>query len=187
MASVKFSEISFTVAPGQTQGLTAHFTAPTGLDPSVLPIFSGFIDITSPNETFHISYVGLAASLKNAQVVDNSDFFFGVNLPVLGASDGSFILDPRNFTFVGDDFPILVLRLDFGTPKLRIDLVDSDISFQPTLNQRDVSPVLERSFFKFQSDAKEGSFAQVQTFGSLFEFDFVPRNTDVDVSYQGAD
>lgn len=181
-ASVKFSETSFTVHPGQTQQLTAHFTAPSGVNASILPIFSGFIDIASVNETFHVSYVGLAASLKDAQVVDNSDVFFGVNLPALGASNGSFILGPANFTFVGDDFPTLVMRLDFGTPQLRVDLVEPDIKIKTTLNQRDLTPVVERSLFTFPNNAKDGSFAQVKTLGPLTEFDFIPRNSDVNVS-----
>ncbi|KAH8107723.1 subtilisin-like protease [Cristinia sonorae] len=178
-ATVKFSETSFTVHPGQTQKLTAHFTAPKGVDASVLPIFSGFIDITSADEIFHVSYVGVAASLKNAKVVDTTDTFFGTNLPALGAPDGTFISGPSNFTFVGADIPTLVMRLDFGTPKLRVDLVGPNIKIKTTLNQRDISPVLERSLFTFPNDAKGGSFAQVKTLGPLFEFDFIPRNSDV--------
>ena len=115
-------------------------------------------------------------------MVDNSDVFFGVNLPALGASNGSFILGPQNFTFVGDDFPTLVMRLDFGTPKLRFDLVEPDIQFKPTLNQRDLSPVLDRSVFTFPSEAESGTFSQVKILGTLFEEDFLPRNSDVNVS-----
>ncbi|TCD66303.1 hypothetical protein EIP91_001549 [Steccherinum ochraceum] len=181
-ATVKFSETSFTVHPGQTQKLTAHFTAPSGADASILPIFSGFIDIDSTDglDSFHVSYVGLAASLKDAQVVDNSDVFFGVNLPALGASDGSFISGPANFTFVGSDFPTLVMRLDFGTPKLRFDLVDPNIKIKTTLNQRsEQTHVLEKSVFTFPNAAQAGTFSQVKILGPLFEFDFLPRNSDV--------
>ncbi|THH29254.1 hypothetical protein EUX98_g4919 [Antrodiella citrinella] len=185
-ATVEFSETSFTVHPGQTQKLTAHFTAPTGADSSVLPIFSGFIVISSADETFHVNYVGLAASLKNAQVIDTSDVFFGVDLPALGASDGSFISGPSNFTFVGDDLPTLIMRLTFGTPQLRIDLVAPDVNITTTSNQPGFSSVTKRSLFTFPNAETLGTFAQVKTLGPLFEFDFLPRNSDVNVRIKGA-
>lgn len=187
-ATVKFSETSFTVRPGQTQKLTAHFTPPAGLDPTLLPIFSGFIDISNADESFHVSYIGAASSLKEVPVVDTSDFFFGVNLPALGSSDGNFVLDARNFTFVGDDFPTVVMRLDFGTSLLLIDLVDANAPINTTLNKRDREPL-----FTFPHAAKTGTFAQVPVVGNLFEFEFLPRNSDVNVSnkllssYRGGD
>ncbi|KAF7797605.1 hypothetical protein EIP86_008805 [Pleurotus ostreatoroseus] len=169
-ASVKFSETSLTVHPGQTQQITAHITPPSGVDPSILPVFSGFIQIANPTESFHVTYLGVGAALRNAQVVDNTDVFFGFNLPALIDSAGNPITGPQNFTFVGDDVPTLLMRLDFGTPMLRADLVDSSIQLKTTLNQR--------STLTFPQDVKGGTFAQVPTLGSLFEFDFLPRNTD---------
>ena len=109
--------------------------------------------------------------------MDNSDFFFGVNLPALGDSDGFFVLDARNFTFVGADFPTLVMRLDFGTPVLIADLVDANAAINTTLNKRDREPLIT-----FPTVSKKGTFAQVPIAGNLFEFDFVPRNSDVNVS-----
>ena len=72
-ATVKFSETSVTVHPGQTQQITVHITPPTGVDPSVLPVFSGFIQVESATETLHVTYLGVAASLKNAVTVDTTD------------------------------------------------------------------------------------------------------------------
>ncbi|KAI0081943.1 subtilisin-like protease [Panus rudis PR-1116 ss-1] len=173
-ATVKFSETSFTVRPGQTQKITAHFTPPAGVDASLLPIFSGFIDISNANESFHVTYLGAAASLKNVPLVDNTDTFFGSPLPFLGDQDGNIITGPRNFTFNGTDFPTLVERQDFGTARLLIDLVDQNIKLKPTLNTRDVAPL-----FTFPQETKGGTFAQVKTIGPLFEFTFLPRNSDV--------
>lgn len=169
-ATVKFSETSLTVHPGQTQEITAHITPPSGVDPSVLPVFSGFIQITSPSDTFHVTYLGLAASLKNAQVVDTTNSFFGVNLPVITNPAGDFITNATNFTFVGQDFPELLMRLDFGTAILKVDLVDPNIKITTTLNQRDTA-----------ASPKGGSASQVKTIGPLLEADFQPRNSDEDV------
>lgn len=172
-ATVKFSEKSFTVHPGQTQELTAHITPPTGIDPSILPVFSGFIQIANPTESFHVTYLGVGAALKDAQVVDTTDVFFGVDLPALVDGEGNFLSGPQNFTFVGDDEPSLIVRLDFGTPILRVDLVDPNIKLATTLNQR--------SMFTFPQAVKGGSFSQVKTIGSLIELDFIPRNSDQNV------
>ncbi|KAI0684940.1 subtilisin-like protease [Cytidiella melzeri] len=169
-ATVKFSETSVTVHPGQTQQITAHITPPTGLDPAVLPVYSGFIQVADANETFHVTYLGLAASLKNAQVVDTSNTFFGVNLPVITNPQGNFITAPTNFTFVGEDFPEILLRLDFGTPKLLIDLVDPAENIPTTLNQPSSGP----------SSSQAAASSTVKTIGNLFEEDFLPRNSDQD-------
>lgn len=131
-----------------------------------MPVFSGFIQVESATETFHVTYLGVAAALNDAQVVDDTDVFFGVNIPVLTDTAGDFLLNATNFTFVGDDVPELLMRLDFGTPLMLIDLVDPKETITTTLNQRD----------------SQSSFSSIKTIGNLAEFDFQPRNTDVDVS-----
>ncbi|THG94885.1 hypothetical protein EW026_g6671 [Hermanssonia centrifuga] len=171
-ATVKFSETSFTVHPGQTQELTAHITAPTGLDPSILPIFSGFVQIANANESYHVTYLGVAASLKDAQVVDTTDTFFGFDLPALVDPIGDVFTGPANFTFNDTNFPELLMRLDFGTPLLLADLVDPNIKITTTLNRR--------NGLAFPQASPGGTFSQIKTLGSLFEFDFMSRNSDQD-------
>ncbi|KAI0335098.1 subtilisin-like protease [Cubamyces sp. BRFM 1775] len=181
-ATVKLSQTSFTVRPGQTQEITALISPPTGLDPTTVPVFSGFIEISNAQESYQVSYLGLAGALKDVQVVDDTDVFFGVNLPVLTDAAGNFITNATNFTFVGDDAPTVLLRLTFGTPKLLFDLVEPNIKLKTTLNKRDdaLGPVADREVFSFPNVAKSGTFAQVRTLGSLFEADFQPRNSDED-------
>ncbi|KAI0633256.1 subtilisin-like protease [Trametes polyzona] len=181
-ATLRFSQTSFTVRPGQTQDITVHITPPTGLDPTTFPVFSGFIEIANAEESFHVTYLGAAGALKDVQVVDNTDVFFGVDLPVITDSAGNFLTNATNFTFVGDDFPSVLVRLAFGTPKMLFDLVEPDIKIKTTLNKRDedsTTPVAGRAVFSFPNAAKSGTFAQVRTLGSLFEADFQPRNSDV--------
>lgn len=171
--------------PGQTQQITAHITPPTGLDPTTFPVFSGFIEIANAQESYQVSYLGLAGSLRDVQVVDDTDVFFGVNLPVLTDAEGNFLANATNFTFVGDDAPGVLMRLAFGSSKVLFDLVDPNIKIATTLNKRDEDasvPVAARAVFSFPNAAKSGTFAQVRTLGSLFEADFQPRNSDVNVS-----
>ena len=167
-----FSETSVTVHPGQTQQITAHITPPSSIDPSILPVFSGFVQVESATETFHVTYLGVGAALKDAQVVDNTNTFLGVDLPVLTDPAGTFFTNATNFTFVGDDVPQLLVRLDFGTPLLRADLVDPNEKIPTTLNKR--------SGMSFPQDITSGTFAQIKTVGTIFELDFQPRNTDMD-------
>lgn len=68
------------------------------------------------------------------------------------------------------------LRLVFGTPTFRVDLVDANIKLTPTLNTRALS---KGPFFSFPHSHKGGSFAQVKILGSLLEIDYVSRNNDV--------
>ncbi len=185
-AAVSFSPKSFTVNPGQTQTVTVSITPPKGLDAKTFPVFSGFIELANGNERFQVTYLGLANSLKNMPVVDNTNVFFGVNLPTMVDPDGNFFSTPENFTFVDDDSPSVLLRLNFGTSTLRFDLVDSNIKLNTTLNTREVEEtethVFERSVFSFPHNPGQGTFAKVKILGTLFEADFQPRNSDQDVS-----
>lgn len=189
-ATVKFLPKSFTVQPGRTQVVTVFIAPPEGLDAKQLPVFSGFLEIANADESYHVTYLGAAAALKDVSVVDNTDTFFGVDLPALVDGTGNFFTDPTNFTFVSSDFPQLVSRLNFGTAKVRFDLVDPSIKITTTLNKRDNEAALhveaeepyvfKRQLFSFPHGPKGGSFAQVKTLGALFEADYQPRNSEVD-------
>ncbi|KAF9028989.1 subtilisin-like protease [Hymenopellis radicata] len=136
-ASVTLSAPQFTLGAGQSKTIVATFSPPEGVDAATFPVFSGFIQISSgPDDVTHVTYLGLAASLIDKQVVDNTDFFFGVTLPVVLDAAGDVQDGATNYTFEGGDFPTLLFRLVFGTPFLRVDLVDASLDFAPTLNQR---------------------------------------------------
>jgi len=78
-------------------------------------VFSGFIQIAGPTsaDLAHVSYVGLQGSLKNKQVIDDTDEFFGVPIPALLDADGNVQTGPVNYTFVNEDVPTLVWRFVF--------------------------------------------------------------------------
>lgn len=111
-ATVTIVPSTFTLRPGQSRSVTAHFQLPTTLDPTTFPVFSGFIQVAGPSaaDTFHVSYLGLQGSLKDKQVIDNTDTFFGVPIPALLDSDGNVQAAPVNYTFVGADVPTLLWR-----------------------------------------------------------------------------
>ncbi|KAL0072250.1 hypothetical protein AAF712_000010 [Marasmius tenuissimus] len=178
-ATVSLSDSSFTLGPGESKTITATFTPPQGVDATTFPVFSGFIQVSTDGDTpLHVSYVGLAASLKDKQVVDNTDVLFGVQLPVILDSAGNVQEGPANYTFnaATADFPTVFFRLVFGTPVLRLDLVDADIDIQTTLNTLNKRADMEPSFSFPQKFA--GSFDDVPIVGSLLEIDFLTRNDE---------
>jgi len=111
--SVLLSPDHFSLEPGGTQIVTATFRFPsTGIDSSAYPVFSGFIEIegSSVSDSYHVSYLGLAASLKDKQVIDDTDQLFGIKLPALLTEISTVQSSPRNYTFVNDDAPSLLGR-----------------------------------------------------------------------------
>jgi hypothetical protein len=111
-ANVFIVPSSFTVLPGESQTVVASIIPPSGLDASLYPVYSGAIEITSSgSDVTHVSYLGLAASLKDKQVVDNTDKFFGFKLPAVLDAAQAVQTAPRNYTFANSDFPSLVWRL----------------------------------------------------------------------------
>jgi len=112
-ASVVLTPAQFTLKPGQSQKVSAQFQLPTsGVDPATYPVFSGFIEVAGPSaaDSYHVSYIGLGASLKDKQVLDNTDQFFGVKIPMLLNSTGDVQLGPTNYTFAQDDVPTIAWR-----------------------------------------------------------------------------
>lgn len=185
-ATVKFSQSSVLAIPFIPVKVTVSITPPKGVDASTFPVYSGFIQLQSGSEQYQVTYLGVAAALKDKQILDNTSEFFGVPLPTILDSTGNVQNGTTNYTFVGDDFPTVLLRyvgfffvsaiaqrapvsLAFGTPLLRLDLVDPNIKFTPTFSKRAPTP--------------GGSFTSVPILGSLAEQDFIPRNSDAAVSF----
>ncbi|KAK1216865.1 hypothetical protein PQX77_020500 [Marasmius sp. AFHP31] len=114
-ATVALSDSSFTLVPGESKTITAVFAPPQG-DPTTFPVFSGFIQIASSNAEeplVHVSYLGLAAALKDKQVIDDTDTALGIRLPAIVNSTGDVQEGPTNYTFSNAtrDFPTLAFRL----------------------------------------------------------------------------
>ncbi|KAF9264167.1 subtilisin-like protease [Marasmius fiardii PR-910] len=142
-ATVFLKSTSIEVNPGQAQNVTLQVSLPTNPDASRFPLYSGFIQITSGRgsdvEVTHVTYLGLGASLKDKRVLDNTDTIGGLQVPT--------VIDPfdapqngtRNYTFQAmkdgpSDYPRVQLRMAFGTPVLRLDLVPADFTLDDAGN-----------------------------------------------------
>ncbi|EKM75550.1 hypothetical protein AGABI1DRAFT_79685 [Agaricus bisporus var. burnettii JB137-S8] len=176
-ATVSINPSTFTLEPGASQTVTATISGPTGLDDTTFPVYSGFIEISDGDQSFHVTYLGLIGSLIDKQVIDDTDFFFGIPLPFIFNSTGAVQEGPANYTFAGDDFPIFVWRQAFGSPRVTVDLVNPDIQIDATLNARAVDDN-KKPFISFPTPHTSGTYGQVQTIGSMLEFNFLGRNNE---------
>lgn len=171
-ATASFSHESFTLQPQESIDITVTITPPSGVDASTFPVYGGFVQVISGSEIVHATYLGLAASLYDKHVIDDTDYFFGVDLPIILDADGSVQSDPTNYTFSVTDFPSLLFRLAFGSPAISIDLVTAGRA-----PERRDEPTL--TFV-------EGSLAALATadvVGSIAELSYYPRNDDSDNPY----
>ncbi|PIL35992.1 hypothetical protein GSI_01652 [Ganoderma sinense ZZ0214-1] len=140
---------SLIVWPGISETVVVVIKPPKGLNSTDNSVFSGFLEIVNADES-HVTYLGLAAALKDTHVVDNTDIFFGVQIPAIFDANSNVVNTTKNFTFQGTDFPSIVSRLNFDTPLLRrFDLVKPDIKLTTSLSRRDGVHVFERWNYTF--------------------------------------
>jgi len=86
------------------------FTRPSGLDTSRYPVYSGFIEVTSGSESYHVSYIGLGANLRDHQIFDDTAEVVLLPSPSLLNENDTVLVTPTNFTFNGTDHPKLFWR-----------------------------------------------------------------------------
>ncbi|KIJ56964.1 hypothetical protein M422DRAFT_238550 [Sphaerobolus stellatus SS14] len=176
-ANVQIIPSTILVPPHGVASVVVIITPPTKVDKTTFPVFSGFIQVQSitSSEILHVSYQGLAANSKDLKILDNTDEFFGVPLPAILNSTGDVQAGTTNYTFVGDDFPSVLFRLASGTPKLLVDLVQSNLK----LSQRELD---ERRIFSdwtpLSLGGAGGTFKNVPIVGNIAEFDFITRSSD---------
>jgi hypothetical protein len=109
-ASVIFTEDRILVPPQQTGEVEVVFIQPV-VDQTTFPVYSGFIQIESASETLKVTYLGVAASLKDKTVLDTSDKFFGFPLPALVNASGSPQTGEATYTLANNHVPIVLWRL----------------------------------------------------------------------------
>lgn len=68
-----------------------------------------------------VTYLGLAASLKTRSILDNTDAFFGVQLPILLDAAGEVQTEEKAYTLTGTDFPTIITRYVAGSLEVAWD------------------------------------------------------------------
>ncbi|CAE7226259.1 unnamed protein product [Rhizoctonia solani] len=199
-ATVTIVPNKVTVPAGWSLPVVVSIKPPAGLDATKFPVYSGYIRATgSDNTTLQSIYIGVAAKLKDAKIIDNTDAYFGVKIPVVTDKGGNPVPSSgsASYTMTGSDTPLILYRLVQGSPLIRCDLIDSKTNV--TTNQRRSSEteveLAERSdvpagpystlskrsiwdwLFPNKGQTSGGTFAAVKTLGVLYQEDYVPRNS----------
>jgi len=151
--------------------LVVVFTQPQGVDPAVFPIYSGFIEIQGGQQTVHVPYLGVAASMIDLPIIDASKQYLSLQTPTILDGTSNVQSGPRTYTLNGTDAPTVLYRLAGGTPSIYIDLVDpsTDLGFAPQYMSR------KRQSSMMGAGTTGGSFSEVPIVGTVFQDDYVPR------------
>ncbi|KAG9227173.1 hypothetical protein CCMSSC00406_0004288 [Pleurotus cornucopiae] len=165
-AEIQPSEV--TIRPGHSKDVTIKFAPPSNVNPKQLPVYSGFIRIASSDEALKVTYLGAVGSLRAEPIIDQTEQYFGpgIQLPIVLDADALPQFGELNYTMDKHDYPSVAYRLTFGSPLVRLDLVDKDFTLQKHAKTK-------RSAMWFE-DA--GDKDTVPTLGPLDILRYTPRN-----------
>lgn len=188
-AGVSIIGKQITVWPKLVNMFIVSIKPPSGVDASTFPVYSGYITISSSiGETFSIPYMGVAARMRDMAILDQSDDFFEVQIPIMLTSAGD-IADPgSSFSLVGDDYPAILYRRAAGTPSLLADLVSPNITVRGAVQARSLSKRgtlwnwLKGIFGNRNNPPSTGTFFNVPTIGPIKNLPFLPRHQMAEVS-----
>ncbi|KAH8693365.1 peptidase [Phaeosphaeriaceae sp. PMI808] len=86
-ADLKFSTESIKVPAGASMDITVTCTPPTNLNATLLPIYSGFITLSSTDTTLNLPYLGVVGSTRSTHVLQpGSVFLANFNSPAPAGS-----------------------------------------------------------------------------------------------------
>lgn len=205
-AAVSLSETKFSLKPGQSKKVTVKFTAPK-IDSRTIPVYSGYIEVTGKEtgETLSVTYMGIAANLKEVKVLDNTDYLFGETIPAILNAAGQVVTNETTFDFKNGSYPSVLFRNVFGTPTMVFDLVKADFD-QSALVQRSLetrgwlSDLVNKIHGKVETKLNSwwgdllstwsgvkpaGTFGKVPTIGPLVQYDWNPRHVESEEAGEG--
>ncbi len=196
-ASVAIAPDTLALQPGETGSVRLAFAAPSGIDATQIPIYSGFVNFTSSSEpdlgSVRVPYFGIVADMGSQDGFLLEPNAEGIAYPTLGDAYGSPVYnDSATFTLkpLSDgtvDAPTFLARLRLGSARISVDLVDANTTYKPTIPILDPnSPQTQRRDLLFrkhrrgshsdgassgQHNAKRGgagTYDQVDTIGNVF-------------------
>ncbi|RDA95366.1 hypothetical protein CP533_3543 [Ophiocordyceps camponoti-saundersi (nom. inval.)] len=176
-ADIRLSHDSIVVEPRQTAVISVSASDPQGIDPKQLPVWSGWIAINgSEGSSLTVPYLGMAGSMRSATTISASDISLmrslnGLSSPV--APNSTFILpDPpsgEQFKSPGvarpspkgaiHDLAGVVVRLNFGTPLLWVDIMPVDAPQTMVSRLGEVHQGRRTDVFSWNGQLGAGGFA----------------------------
>ncbi len=132
-----------TLQPGETGSVQVVFTPPAGLDPTQVPIFSGYLKVISTTDqelgSVNVPYFGVMADMSNLGSLAGEPDQSGAMYPLLGDATGAPVYnDSTIYTLAKGaddsvDAPNVVARFRLGSERISVDLVKADTTYKPTI------------------------------------------------------
>ncbi|TDZ26538.1 Minor extracellular protease vpr [Colletotrichum orbiculare MAFF 240422] len=184
-----------TIPAGASRNVSFTVAVPADLDANTVPVFSGFIGITSSrNETFSVPYAGPAYNYSSSPVVGlapltpeqranaSSPSRDPLSAPqVFGNGDKRDIGDYRAFSFRYPDYPVALFTPLQPLRRFRFDVVRASTNFTPTWYGFD--PAAELANLTETAMPDNGTVAGVPILGSVEVLQgWLPR-TDYEASW----
>jgi hypothetical protein len=128
-ATVSFSSDRINVPAGQSVNVTVEFTAPVGLNATLLPVYSGFVTLS---DKLVLPYLGVEGSMRAAPVFTPETVYLAQGYTPAPAN-ASYIIprpNPKNppMTDRGDMMatPNVYIYPSIGSPLLRVEVLQGD-------------------------------------------------------------
>ncbi|CAH0044774.1 unnamed protein product [Clonostachys solani] len=139
IATVEFSESELEVSPGETASFFVKFTEPSDIDPLMLPVYGGSIEVIgSHGEVVRVTYMG-KRSFPNVEtfsyiwkgikgsVYASDTWELERGVPLLLSGYGGVIEEGHNYTFEeGGDVPTPYFNMLWATREVSFDFVARD-------------------------------------------------------------
>ncbi|KAH9472035.1 hypothetical protein Pst134EA_002663 [Puccinia striiformis f. sp. tritici] len=127
-AQAQVSPATFTLGPKASQDIHVTFTLPTGLSPELLPVYSGYISVLSDAECERhtLPYYGIAGVMKNTRIIDIGPDTEDKEQQVPRLTDSNRQPLKGPISFDGNSGVALRYRLAFGSPYMRVDVIDAN-------------------------------------------------------------
>lgn len=137
-AEVEFSEELVNIAPNGRAEITVNLVPPHGdfVDDGLLPVYGGYFVVNGSNsENLTIPYLGVAGSMKTAEVLDwdqsgmldqTTDATFAVPFPTINNTGNPYFVKKNTskaYFVENDQYPWFGAELMLGTRMLRADVV----------------------------------------------------------------
>ncbi|KAH7099128.1 subtilisin-like protein [Auriculariales sp. MPI-PUGE-AT-0066] len=180
---VSFSQDTVTIEAGQIATFMVTFTPPPDAKQKTLPVVSGWLTATSSSgEVVKVSYIGVAASLVDAQTISTSKFLDPNNLlpNIMPVDESVAQTGPRNYTLTSplSTWPIYHFGLSTPSAHVYVEIIDANTDVNSNVPHGDTSAKVKRLNWSNWLPPPTGArlpVPTVPTVGPVAEFMFLPR------------
>lgn len=122
-AAVQISPSTLTIKPGEKKRVTVAATPDSALDASLVPFYSGFINITGGGESVSVPYGGVAANMHDVKIMADDGPWPSVTGDFSSVSNGT--NGTKTYKPSAEKYPTAMFNIRWGSPAIRVDVVST--------------------------------------------------------------